>query len=70
MGEEKEIRLEERDVQQPLMESLSLLAQRGVSTALTQRLLEHSSSQLTNDAYTNVGPVLGQAVQYRLLPVL
>ncbi len=45
----------------------SLLAQRGVSTAVTQRLLEHSSLQLTNDVYTNVDPVLRQAVS--LLPV-
>jgi integrase len=45
----------------------SLLAQRGVSTAVTQRLLEHSSPQLTNDVYTNVNPVLRQAVS--LLPV-
>jgi integrase len=30
----------------------SLLAQRGVSTAVTQRLLEHSSPQLTNEVYT------------------
>ena len=45
----------------------SLLAQKGVSTAVTQRLLEHSSSQLTNDVYTNVDPVLRQAVS--LLPV-
>jgi len=45
----------------------SLLAQRGVSTAVTQRLLEHSSPQLTNDVYTNVDPVLRQAVS--LLPV-
>jgi len=45
----------------------SLLAQRGVSTAVTQRLLEHSSPQLTNDVYTNVDPVLRQAVC--LLPV-
>ena len=44
----------------------SLLAQRGVSTAVTQRLLEHSSPQLTNDVYTNVDPVLRQAVS--LLP--
>jgi integrase len=36
----------------------SLLAQRGVSTAVTQRLLEHSSPQLTNDVYTNVDRVL------------
>lgn len=45
----------------------SLLAQRGVSTAVTQRLLEHSSPQLTNDVYTNVDPVLREAVS--LLPV-
>jgi len=45
----------------------SLLARRGVSTAVTQRLLEHSSPQLTNDVYTNVDPVLRQAVN--LLPV-
>ena len=45
----------------------SLLAQRGVSTAVTQRLLEHSSPQLTNDVYTNVDPVLRQAVG--VLPV-
>lgn len=45
----------------------SLLAQRGVSTAVTQRLLEHSSPRLTNDIYTNVDPVLRQAVS--LLPV-
>jgi integrase len=40
----------------------SLLAQRGVSTAVTQRLLEHSSPQLTNDVYTNIDPVLRQAI--------
>ena len=40
----------------------SLLAQRGVSTAVTQRLLEHSSPQLTNDVYTNVDPALRQAI--------
>ena len=45
----------------------SLLAQRGVSTAVTQRLLEHSSPQLTNDVYTNIDPVLRQAID--LLPV-
>ncbi len=45
----------------------SLLTQRGVSTAVTQRLLEHSSSQLTNDVYTNVDPVLRQAIEQ--LPV-
>ena len=41
----------------------SLLAQRGVSIAVTQRLLEHSSPQLTNDVYTNVDPVLRQAIE-------
>ena len=45
----------------------SVLAHRGVSTAVTQRLLEHSSPQLTNDVYTNVDPVLRQAIN--LLPV-
>ncbi len=45
----------------------SLLAQRGASTAVTQRLLEHSSPQLTNEVYTNVEPVLRQAIN--LLPV-
>jgi hypothetical protein len=43
--------------------SASLLAQRGVSTVVTQRLLEHSSPQLTNDIYTNVDPILRQAVE-------
>ena len=45
----------------------SLLAQRGVSTAVTQRLLVHSSPKLTNDVYTNVDPALRQAIN--LLPV-
>ena len=45
----------------------SLLAQRGVCTAVTQRLLEHSNPQLTNDVYTNVDPVLRQAIEQ--LPV-
>jgi len=40
----------------------SLLAQNGVSTAVTQRLLEHSSPNLTNKVYTNVAPVLRQSV--------
>jgi integrase len=40
----------------------SLLAQHGVSTAITQRPLEHSSPQLTNDVYTNVDPVPRQAI--------
>ncbi len=45
----------------------SLLAQNGVSTAVTQRLLEHSSPNLTNKVYTNVDPVLRSAVEQ--LPV-
>jgi integrase len=40
----------------------SMLAQNGVSTAVTQRLLEHSSPTLTNKIYTNVDPVLRQSV--------
>ncbi len=40
----------------------SLLAQNGVSTAVTQRLLEHSSPTLTNKIYTNVEPVFRQSV--------
>jgi len=40
----------------------SLLAQNGVSTAVTQRLLEHSSPHLTNKVYTNVDPVLRQSI--------
>jgi integrase len=45
----------------------SLLAQNGVSTAVTQKLLEHSSPYLTNKVYTNVDPVLRHAVEQ--LPV-
>jgi len=41
----------------------SVLAQNGVSTAVTQRLLEHSSPNLTNKIYTNVEPVLRQSVE-------
>ena len=41
----------------------SLLAQNGVSTAVTQRLLEHSSPHLTNKVYTNVDLVLRYAVE-------
>ena len=41
----------------------SLLAQNGVSTAVTQRLLEHSSPNLTNRVYTNIDPVLRQSVE-------
>ena len=40
----------------------SMLAQRGISTAVTQKLLEHSSPDLTNKVYTNVDPVLRHAV--------
>jgi integrase/recombinase XerD len=40
----------------------SMLAQNGVSTAVAQRLLEHSSPLLTNKIYTNVDPVLRQAI--------
>ena len=45
----------------------SMLAQNGVSTAVTQKLLEHSSPHLTNKVYTNVDPVLRHAVDQ--LPV-
>jgi integrase len=41
----------------------SLLTQRGVSTAVTQKLLEHSNPRVTNDVYINVDPVLRQAVE-------
>jgi len=40
----------------------SVLAQNGISTAVIQRLLEHSSPNLTNKVYTNVDPVLRHAV--------
>ena len=40
----------------------SVLAQNGVSTAVVQRLLEHSSPDLTNKVYTNVDPVLRHAI--------
>jgi len=40
----------------------SVLAQNGVSTAVVQRLLEHSSPDLTNKVYMNVDPVLRHAV--------
>ncbi len=40
----------------------SVLAQNGVSTAVIQRLLEHSSADLTNKVYMNVDPVLRNAV--------
>ena len=41
----------------------SILAQNGISTAVTQRLLEHSSATLTNKVYTNVDPVLRDAIE-------
>ena len=41
----------------------SMLAQNGISTAVTQKLLEHSSPHLTNKVYTNVDPVLRHAVE-------
>ena len=41
----------------------SLLAQNGVSTAVTQRRLEHSSPNLTNKVYTNVDPVLRSTIE-------
>ncbi len=40
----------------------STLAQNGVSTAVTQRLLEHSSPTLTNKVYLNVDPVLRKSI--------
>ncbi len=40
----------------------SVLARRGVSTVVIQKLLEHSSPDLTNKVYTNVDPVLRHAV--------
>ena len=40
----------------------SVLAQNGVSTAVTQKLLEYSSPDLTNKVYMNVDPVLRNAV--------
>ncbi len=45
----------------------SMLAQNGISTAVTQKLLEHASPNLTNKVYTNVDPVLRHAVEQ--LPV-
>ena len=40
----------------------SVLAQNGISTAVIQKLLEHSSPDLTNKVYTNVDPVLRHAI--------
>jgi len=45
----------------------SMLAQSGISTAVTEILLEHASPNLTNEVYTNVDPVLRHAVNQ--LPV-
>ena len=45
----------------------SALAQNGISTAVIQKLLEHSSPELTNKIYTNVDPVLRRAIDH--LPV-
>jgi hypothetical protein len=39
-----------------------VLAQNGISTAVIQKLSEHSSPDLTNKVYTNVDPVLRQAI--------
>ncbi len=40
----------------------SVLAQNGISTAVIQKLLEHSSPDLTNKVYMNVDPILRNAV--------
>lgn len=45
----------------------SILAQNGASTAVTQRLLEHSSPTLTYKIYTNIDPVLRSTIEQ--LPV-
>jgi hypothetical protein len=49
----------------PIVESSCLTG--NLQTAVTQRLLEHASPQLTNDVYTNVGLALRQAIN--LLPM-
>ncbi|MBN1123733.1 MAG: tyrosine-type recombinase/integrase [Sedimentisphaerales bacterium] len=41
----------------------SIPAQNGVSIAITQRLLEQLSPNLTNKVYTNVNPVLRNAAE-------
>jgi integrase len=41
----------------------SVLAQKGISTAVIEKLLEHSSPDLTNKVYTNIDPVLRHAVK-------
>jgi len=39
-----------------------MIHQDGISTAFIQKLLEHSSLDLTNKVYMNVDPVLRQVV--------
>ena len=46
----------------------SVLAQNDISTTVTQKLLEHSSPDLTNKVYTNVEPVLRHVVEQ--IPVI
>lgn len=41
----------------------SLVAQAGFSTSTVQTLLEHSTPKLTHDIYTDINPVLRQAVE-------
>jgi len=62
------VRIPELKFHDPRKTFASLLAQRGVSIAVTQRLLEHSSPPLTNDVYTNVDPVLRQPIDQRPVP--
>jgi len=45
-----------------------MLAHNGVSAAVTQKLLKHSSPRLKNKIYTNIDPVLRHAVEQ--LPVI
>lgn len=40
----------------------SVLVQRGISTAVIQKLLEHSSPDLIDKVYTNVDPVVRHAI--------
>jgi hypothetical protein len=54
-------------VQQHFQRKASTFPMNGISTAVTQKLLEHSSPDLTNKVYTNVDPVLRHAVEQ--LPV-
>ena len=64
----KAVGLPELKFHDPRKTFASLLAQRGVSIAVTQRLLEHSSPPLTNDVYTNVDPVLRQPIDQLPVP--